>query len=83
MCHYYRYDILNFQRFTDKYGNSTYEYARVGTWDTGELSMNDVDVYWPTSGRSRLIRSVCSEPCDKGQIKVRGFFELFWVYPMS
>lgn len=50
-------------------GKDYYDYINVGSWDNGGLKMDD-DEIWPNS--DSVMKSVCSEPCDKGQIKVRG-----------
>ena len=67
----FRYDIVNYQRF-GKGNQSTYRYVKVGSWDSFNLSMEDSDIYWPSPGqlRGKLVESVCSRPCPKGQVKV-------------
>lgn len=48
-----------------------YDYINVGSWHEGLLSIDD---YKLMTNRSEMVRSVCSDPCSKGQIKVlRGF----------
>ena len=49
-------------------GKDYFDYINVGSWDNGELKMDDDEVW---SKKSTIIRSVCSEPCEKGQIKVK------------
>lgn len=49
-------------------GKDYYDYINVGSWDNGGLKIDD-DEIWPST--DSIIKSVCSEPCDKGQIKVR------------
>lgn len=49
-------------------GKDYYDYINVGSWDNGGLKIDD-DEIWPNT--DSIIKSVCSEPCDKGQIKVR------------
>jgi hypothetical protein len=49
-------------------GKDYFDYINVGSWDNGELKMDDDEVW---SKKNNIIRSVCSEPCEKGQIKVR------------
>lgn len=44
-----------------------YDYINVGSWDNSGLKINDYEI-WPN--KETVIKSVCSEPCDKGQIKV-------------
>ncbi|XP_048836873.1 metabotropic glutamate receptor 5b [Brienomyrus brachyistius] len=58
-----RYEIMNFK----KMGKDYYNYINVGSWDNSGLKINDDEIW---SNRSTIIKSVCSEPCDKGQIKV-------------
>lgn len=48
-------------------GEDEYGYIHVGSWDQGGLQMNDEEIW---SNNSDVIQSVCSEPCQKGQIKV-------------
>lgn len=45
-----------------------YDYVHVGTWHEGVLNIDDYKIQMNKSG---MVRSVCSEPCLKGQIKVR------------
>uniref|UniRef100_A0A8C2Z180 Metabotropic glutamate receptor 5 n=1 Tax=Cyclopterus lumpus TaxID=8103 RepID=A0A8C2Z180_CYCLU len=58
-----RYEIMNFK----KMGKDYYDYIVVGSWDNRGLKIDD-DEIWPN--KDSVIKSVCSEPCDKGQIKV-------------
>ncbi|XP_068601676.1 metabotropic glutamate receptor 5b [Brachionichthys hirsutus] len=58
-----RYEIMNFK----KIGKDYFDYINVGSWDNRGLKIDD-DEIWPT--KDTVIKSVCSEPCDKGQIKV-------------
>uniref|UniRef100_A0A673BX73 Metabotropic glutamate receptor 5 n=1 Tax=Sphaeramia orbicularis TaxID=375764 RepID=A0A673BX73_9TELE len=58
-----RYEIMNFK----KMGKDYYDYINVGSWDNSGLKIDD-DEIWPN--KESIIKSVCSEPCDKGQIKV-------------
>lgn len=48
-------------------GDDRYDYINVGSWSEGILSIDD-NKLWMNS--SDVVRSVCSEPCSKGQIKV-------------
>ncbi|XP_047017338.1 metabotropic glutamate receptor 5b [Ictalurus punctatus] len=57
------YVIMNFK----KMGKDYYDYTNVGSWDNSGLQIDD-DEIWPN--KDSIIKSVCSEPCDKGQIKV-------------
>lgn len=59
----HRYEIMNFK----KMGKDYYDYINVGSWDNRGLKIDD-DEIWPN--KDAMIKSVCSEPCDKGQIKV-------------
>lgn len=47
--------------------DSRYDYINVGSWHEGILNIDDYKL-WLNS--SEMVRSVCSEPCSKGQIKV-------------
>ncbi|XP_009468655.1 PREDICTED: metabotropic glutamate receptor 5 [Nipponia nippon] len=58
-----RYEIMNFK----KMGKDYFDYINIGSWDNGELKMDDDEIW---SEKNNIIRSVCSEPCEKGQIKV-------------
>ncbi|XP_027129041.1 glutamate receptor, metabotropic 5a [Larimichthys crocea] len=58
-----RYEIMNFKHI----GEDEYAYIHVGSWDQGGLKMNDEEIW---SNDSDIIQSVCSEPCQKAQIKV-------------
>ncbi|XP_042315836.1 metabotropic glutamate receptor 5 isoform X2 [Sceloporus undulatus] len=58
-----RYEIMNFK----KMGKDYFDYINVGSWDNGELKMDDEEIW---AKKSSVIRSVCSEPCEKGEIKV-------------
>lgn len=64
MVSHLRYEIMNFKRI----GEDDYAYIHVGSWDQGGLKMNDEEIW---SNNSEVIQSVCSEPCQKAQIKVR------------
>ncbi|MEQ2243700.1 Metabotropic glutamate receptor 5, partial [Ilyodon furcidens] len=57
-----RYEIMNFKQI----GVDQYAYIHVGSWDQGGLKMNDQEIW---SNSSEIIQSVCSEPCQKAQIK--------------
>ncbi|PWA20481.1 hypothetical protein CCH79_00003729 [Gambusia affinis] len=58
-----RYEIMNFK----KMGRDYYDYINVGSWDNSGLKIADDEIW---SSKDAIIKSVCSEPCDKGQIKV-------------
>lgn len=58
---------MNLQSVGDS-GEGRYDYINVGSWHEGILSIDDYKL-WLNS--SEMVRSVCSEPCSKGQIKVR------------
>lgn len=51
-----------------KMGKDYYDYINVGSWDNSGLKIDD-DEIWPN--KDAIIKSVCSEPCAKGQIKAR------------
>ncbi|XP_069557913.1 metabotropic glutamate receptor 1 isoform X1 [Brachyistius frenatus] len=69
-----RYDIMNLQSV----GGDRYDYLNVGSWSEGILSIDDYKL-WMNS--SDMVRSVCSEPCSKGQIKVirKGEVSCCWI----
>ncbi len=56
-----------------KMGKDYYDYINVGSWDNRGLKIDD-DEIWPN--KDAMIKSVCSEPCDKGQIKVRRLIQI-------
>uniref|UniRef100_A0AAZ3PWI8 Metabotropic glutamate receptor 5 n=1 Tax=Oncorhynchus tshawytscha TaxID=74940 RepID=A0AAZ3PWI8_ONCTS len=58
-----RYEIMNFK----KMGKDYYDYINVGSWDNSGLKIDDDEIW---ASKDTIIKSVCSEPCDKGQIKV-------------
>ncbi|XP_030626698.1 metabotropic glutamate receptor 1 [Chanos chanos] len=70
-----RYDIMNLQ-YVEELGS--YDYINVGSWHEGLLSIDD---YKLMMNRSEMVRSVCSEPCSKGQIKVirKGEVSCCWI----
>ncbi|KAK2856206.1 hypothetical protein Q5P01_004941 [Channa striata] len=69
-----RYDIMNLQNV----GEVHYDYINVGSWHEGILNIDD-NKLWINS--SDMVRSVCSEPCSKGQIKVirKGEVSCCWI----
>ncbi|XP_022625823.1 metabotropic glutamate receptor 1 isoform X2 [Seriola dumerili] len=69
-----RYDIMNLQSV----GDGRYDYLNVGSWHEGILNIDD-NKLWMNS--SDMVRSVCSEPCSKGQIKVirKGEVSCCWI----
>ncbi|XP_028253005.1 metabotropic glutamate receptor 1 isoform X2 [Parambassis ranga] len=69
-----RYDIMNLQSV----GEDRYDYINVGSWHEGMLSIDD-NKLWMNS--SDMVRSVCSDPCSKGQIKVirKGEVSCCWI----
>ncbi|CAL8393129.1 unnamed protein product [Arctogadus glacialis] len=69
-----RYDIMNLQNM----GEDGYDYLRVGYWHEGLLSMDDGKLLMNSS---EMVRSVCSEPCERGQIKVirKGEVSCCWI----
>ncbi|KAG7509027.1 metabotropic glutamate receptor 1 isoform X1 [Solea senegalensis] len=69
-----RYDIMNLQSVDD----SRYDYINLGSWHEGVLSIDD-NKLWLNS--SDVVRSVCSDPCSKGQIKVirKGEVSCCWI----
>uniref|UniRef100_A0A8C5I438 Metabotropic glutamate receptor 1 n=1 Tax=Gouania willdenowi TaxID=441366 RepID=A0A8C5I438_GOUWI len=69
-----RYDIMNLQNV----GEDRYDYLNVGSWHEGILNIEDTKL-WMNS--SDMVRSVCSDPCSKGQIKVirKGEVSCCWI----
>lgn len=59
---------MNYQ----KINGTKYDYVRIGGWDSGNLTINNRQIYWPrrASHGATLVESVCSKPCPKGQVKV-------------
>ncbi|OCT79935.1 hypothetical protein XELAEV_18026749mg [Xenopus laevis] len=69
-----RYDIMNLQLIEPNH----YDYVLIGTWHEGILSMDDFRMQTNKSG---IVRSVCSDPCSKGEIKVirKGEVSCCWI----
>ncbi|KAA0710843.1 Metabotropic glutamate receptor 1 [Triplophysa tibetana] len=69
-----RYDIMNLQQVDP----GAYDYIHVGSWHEGILSIDD---YMIQMNRSEMVRSVCSEPCSRGEIKVirKGEVSCCWI----
>ncbi|KAG7465731.1 hypothetical protein MATL_G00156550 [Megalops atlanticus] len=69
-----RYDIMNLQYVEA----DQYDYINVGSWHEGVLTIDDDAIQM---NRSEMVRSVCSEPCSKGQIKVirKGEVSCCWI----
>nr|XP_005280474.1 metabotropic glutamate receptor 1 isoform X1 [Chrysemys picta bellii] len=69
-----RYDIMNLQYIEP----NSYDYVLIGTWHEGVLNIDDFRIQMNKSG---MVRSVCSEPCLKGQIKVirKGEVSCCWI----
>ncbi|XP_068436990.1 metabotropic glutamate receptor 1b isoform X3 [Clinocottus analis] len=69
-----RYEIMNFQHVEP----SVYDYINIGSWHEGVLSLDDELMQ---INRSDMVRSVCSEPCSKGEIKVirKGEVSCCWI----
>lgn len=63
---------MNFKQMAE----DEYAYVHVGSWDQGGLRMNDQEIW---NNDSDVILSVCSEPCQKAQIKVRPGRQRGWV----
>lgn len=61
---------MNFQRVTP----GVYDYIIAGSWHEGILSLDDDIIQM---NRSDLVRSVCSEPCSKGEIKANNYIFVF------
>ncbi|XP_034051366.1 metabotropic glutamate receptor 1-like isoform X2 [Thalassophryne amazonica] len=69
-----RYEIMNFQHAQP----GVYDYINIGSWHEGLLSIDDAMLQM---NRSDMVRSVCSEPCSKGEIKVirKGEVSCCWI----
>ncbi|XP_006008593.1 metabotropic glutamate receptor 1 [Latimeria chalumnae] len=69
-----RYEIMNFQNVAP----GRYDYVNIGTWHEGVLNLDDYRIQMNKTG---MVRSVCSEPCSKGQIKVirKGEVSCCWI----
>nr|XP_055028859.1 metabotropic glutamate receptor 1b isoform X2 [Misgurnus anguillicaudatus] len=69
-----QYDIMNLQQVEP----GVYDYLNVGSWHEGILTIDD---YMIQMNRSEMVRSVCSEPCSKGEIKVirKGEVSCCWI----
>ncbi|OCT77909.1 metabotropic glutamate receptor 1 isoform X1 [Xenopus laevis] len=69
-----RYDIMNLQQIEP----NRYDYMLIGTWHEGILSIDDEKIQTNKSG---IVRSVCSDPCSKGEIKVirKGEVSCCWI----
>ncbi|XP_054653377.1 metabotropic glutamate receptor 1b [Dunckerocampus dactyliophorus] len=69
-----RYEIMNFQSVKP----GAYDYVNIGSWHEGVLSVDDDAIQ---TNRSGAVRSVCSEPCSKGEIKVirKGEVSCCWI----
>uniref|UniRef100_A0A3Q2Q6G2 Glutamate metabotropic receptor 1 n=1 Tax=Fundulus heteroclitus TaxID=8078 RepID=A0A3Q2Q6G2_FUNHE len=58
-----RYEIMNFQHVEP----GVYDYINIGSWHEGMLSLDEEMIQMNSSD---MVRSVCSEPCSKGEIKI-------------
>ncbi|XP_024122421.1 metabotropic glutamate receptor 1b isoform X3 [Oryzias melastigma] len=69
-----RYEIMNFQRVEP----GVYDYINIGSWHEGLLSLEEELVQMNSSD---MVRSVCSEPCSRGEIKVirKGEVSCCWI----
>ncbi|XP_029588833.1 metabotropic glutamate receptor 1 isoform X1 [Salmo trutta] len=69
-----RYDIMNLQSV----GDGSYDYQQVGSWHEGILNIDDWKLWM---NNSDMVRSVCSDPCSRGQIKVirKGEVSCCWI----
>ncbi|KAK7132936.1 hypothetical protein R3I94_014981 [Phoxinus phoxinus] len=70
-----RYDIMNLQ-YVEEIGR--FDYIKVGSWHEGLLSISDDKLM---TNRTEMVRSVCSDPCSRGQIKVirKGEVSCCWI----
>lgn len=46
-----------------------FDYMNIGSWENGELKMDDARIW---VNKELVVRSVCSDPCAKAEIKVSG-----------
>ncbi|XP_053701745.1 metabotropic glutamate receptor 1b isoform X2 [Synchiropus splendidus] len=71
-----RYEIMNFQRLQ----SGGFDYINIGSWHEGVLSIDD-DMMQMMQNSSSMVRSVCSEPCSRGEIKVirKGEVSCCWI----
>lgn len=53
------YDIMNYQRSA---ADGRYNYVQIGSWKNGTLDIPNKPF--------KMVTSVCSEPCQAGQVKV-------------
>ena len=61
-----RYDIYNYQGSRD----TGYGYVRIGDWNDEHLNLQEDQIVWSPFPRKTVIpRSVCSEPCQQGEVK--------------
>ncbi|XP_010901775.2 metabotropic glutamate receptor 1 isoform X2 [Esox lucius] len=69
-----RYDIMNLQSV----GDGSFDYQQVGSWHEGILNIDDWKLWM---NNSDMVRSVCSDPCSRGQIKVirKGEVSCCWI----
>ena len=81
MEYFFRYEILNYQPI-QQIGNKTiYDYVTIGQWMSGNIQLNEQSIFWPNRGKNVLgqFRSVCSEPCRSGFVKVRLSLKSFFI----
>ena len=50
--------------------NESYKYETIGSWNSGVLTMDDNRVYWPKHNNGHATKSICSDECPKGHVKV-------------
>ena len=58
---------MNFQRHHSTSAHTSYQYIKIGEWKSGELLMNDSEIYWRAG---EVAKSICSEECERGSVKV-------------
>ncbi|XP_032879317.1 metabotropic glutamate receptor 5 [Amblyraja radiata] len=58
-----RYEIMNFKKLRKDH----FDYMNIGSWENGELKMDDSRIW---VNKELVVRSVCSDPCAKAEIKV-------------
>lgn len=68
----FRYYIVNYQKVMSfaNVNEFDYKYETIGTWNSGVLTMDDNRIYWPQHNNGFITRSICSEECPRGFVKV-------------
>jgi hypothetical protein len=70
---------MNFQRQSNDSSlpiNERYKYVKIGTWQNGNLTVDDNMIFWPNRAAQAnvsIVESFCARPCGHGEIKVINF----------